>query len=81
MLPRGVNARVAYVPGDAFYADGQGANNIRLSYCFPPSERIREGVQRLASVIRAECEVMEIFGTAAPRQTRRRGAGPSPDIA
>lgn len=81
MLPRGVNARVAYVPGDAFYADGQGANNMRLSYCFPPADRIREGVQRLASVIRGELEVIEIFGSTARRPARERGIGPSPDLA
>ncbi|WP_370318108.1 PLP-dependent aminotransferase family protein [Tessaracoccus sp. OH4464_COT-324] len=79
MLPRGVNARVAYVPGAAFYADGQGASNIRLSYCFPPAERIREGVTRLASVVRNELEVQSIFGTPAKPPRRFRGPGPSPN--
>ncbi|CAN5183724.1 PLP-dependent aminotransferase family protein [soil metagenome] len=35
MQPRAVHARVAYVPGVGFYADGQGARNMRLSYCYP----------------------------------------------
>ena len=47
MLPRAVTARVAYVPGTAFYADGFGSRCMRLSYCFPTPERIREGVRRL----------------------------------
>ena len=51
MLPRAVTARVAYVPGTAFYADGAGADHMRLSYCFPTPERIREGVRRLAGVV------------------------------
>ena len=43
MLPRAVTARVAYVPGTAFYADGLGSRQLRLSYCFPTSERITGG--------------------------------------
>jgi DNA-binding transcriptional MocR family regulator len=62
MLPRAVTARVAYVPGTAFYADGFGSRCLRLSYCYPEPERIREGVRRLADVIRAELELRELFG-------------------
>ncbi|WP_296137390.1 PLP-dependent aminotransferase family protein [uncultured Tessaracoccus sp.] len=80
MLPRGVNARVAFVPGNAFYVDGQGGNNIRLSYCFPPAERIREGVRRLAGVIHDEFETHTIFGTNTIPTRRFPGPGPSPDV-
>jgi len=62
MLPRAVTARVAYVPGTAFYADGQGSDHMRLSYCFPTPERIREGVRRLAGVIEGEVELVSLFG-------------------
>jgi DNA-binding transcriptional MocR family regulator len=65
MLPRAVTARVAYVPGTAFYADGLGAWSMRLSYCYPEPARIREGVRRLASVIEAELELRATFGPAA----------------
>jgi len=65
MLPRAVTARVAYVAGTAFYSDGQGANYMRLSYCYPTPERIREGVRRLAAVVDAELETVKIFGAAA----------------
>ena len=80
MLPRGVSARVAYVPGAAFYADGQGANNMRLSFCFPPAERIREGVRRLSEVIRSEMEMQQIFGTTHAAAGRFQGSGPMPDL-
>ena len=72
MLPRGVDARVAYVPGSAFYADGQGANNMRLSFCFPPADRIREGVRRLAGVIRSELEMRDLFAPSPKPQGQRR---------
>jgi 2-aminoadipate transaminase len=65
MLPRAVTARVAYVPGTAFFADGFGAQSMRLSYCYPSPDRIREGVRRLAGVIEEELELRETFGTAA----------------
>jgi DNA-binding transcriptional MocR family regulator len=63
MLPRAVTARVAYVPGTAFYADGFGSRNMRLSYCFPTPERIIEGTRRLGEVLQYEASVNETFGT------------------
>lgn len=62
MSPRAITERVAYVPGTAFYADGYGSQCLRLSYCFPPPERIREGVRRLAAVVEQELELRETFG-------------------
>lgn len=70
MLPRSVQARVAYVPGTAFFADGAGERHLRLSYCYPAPDRIREGVRRLAGVLEQETELRTTFGPAA------RGAGP-----
>ena len=63
MLPRAITGRVAYVPGSGFYADGSGAQYMRLSYCYPEPARIREGVRRLAGVVEAELELHETFGT------------------
>ncbi|OIQ77138.1 2-aminoadipate transaminase [mine drainage metagenome] len=63
MLPRAVTARVAYVPGTAFYADGFGTWSMRLSYCYPTPERIQEGIRRLAGVIDEEIELRQTFGT------------------
>jgi len=80
MLPRGVDARVAFVPGPAFFADGGGARNVRLSYCFPTPDRIRLGVQRFADVIRGELEVMSTFGVHVSPTNLRRGPGPGPDL-
>src|SRR2546429_10026036 len=65
MLPRAIAARVAYVPGTGFYADGTGGSHLRLSYCFPTPERIREGVRRLAGVLEKEALGRAEVGTAA----------------
>lgn len=83
MLPRAVTARVAYVPGTAFYADGFGSSCIRLSFCYPTPERIREGVRRLAGVLEAEMELRETFGaTSSPSEVGPRSGydGPSTDL-
>lgn len=66
MLPRAVTARVAYVPGTAFYADGSGATHMRLSFCYPTPERIVEGVRRLAGVVNAEADLVQMFGSTSP---------------
>jgi 2-aminoadipate transaminase len=85
MLPRAVTQRVAYVPGTAFYADDQGRDHLRLSYCYPTAERIREGIRRLASVVDAELEIQSTFGAHPsaqhPGQPARRVYAPSPDLA
>ena len=62
-LPEGVNAtemvkdalakKVAYVPGEVFYAGANvEKNHFRLSFVTVDPDRIREGVKNLAEVIR-----------------------------
>ena len=54
LMPKAIVAKVAYVPGTAFFADGFGSWSLRLSYCFPTPERIRDGVKALGGVIKSE---------------------------
>ncbi len=81
MLPRAVAALVAYVPGTGFYVDGQGRQNLRLSYCYPEPDRIREGVRRLAGVIETELELARTFGTAESLHQPTGESTPAPDLA
>ena len=83
MLPRAVTALVAYVPGTGFYVNGEGRQSMRLSYCYPTPERIKEGVGRLAGVVRQELELLETFGPDAMPQTPMPTFGantPAPDL-
>ena len=84
MLPRAVTERVAYVPGTAFFADGTGHRNVRLSYCYPEPDRIREGVRRFAGVVQSELELLETFGpydaTSGGSRISRGVAFPAPDL-
>jgi 2-aminoadipate transaminase len=86
MMPRAINARVAYVPGTGFYADGTGRENLRLNFSFPPPERIREGVRRLSGVVEEEMALRQVFGATGMRRVASGWAGggadaPGPDLA
>jgi DNA-binding transcriptional MocR family regulator len=87
MLPRAVTQRVAFVPGTAFFADGFGSRNMRLSYCYPTPDRIREGVRRLVGVIEEELELRQTFGSGLAdaaagldREPNRGYDGPGTDL-
>ena len=74
MVDRAAANGVIYVAGSAFFVDalrqaqgtpsdesrgGSGHNVIRLSFSAPSHERIREGVSRLAAVVRQELAIAE----------------------
>nr|WP_235030249.1 PLP-dependent aminotransferase family protein [Nonomuraea solani] len=80
ILPRAVAERVAFVPGTGFFSDGSGARHMRLSYCYPEPDRIREGVRRLAGVIDQEIQLRDTFGTASARDHQGVDT-PGPDLA
>ncbi len=44
--------KVAFVPGQAFHADGSGANTLRLSFSCASPAMIEEGMARLGRLIR-----------------------------
>ncbi|MGU3575690.1 PLP-dependent aminotransferase family protein [Brucellaceae bacterium C25G] len=44
--------KVAFVPGKAFFADGTGANTLRLSYSCASDDMIDKGIMRLSRLIR-----------------------------
>ena len=71
MLPRAVKELVAYTPGTAFYADGSGRTNMRLSFCYPTPDFIREGIRRLSTVINGELELLTTFSQTGPLKTVR----------
>jgi len=54
MFQRAVDNLVAYVPGTAFYPNGDGNNMMRLNFSKPSHEEIDEGMKRLGKVIREE---------------------------
>lgn len=64
-LPRGLDGAdllqqalkrhsIAFVPGQAFFADGSGSNTLRLSFSALPERDIIEGIRRLGLLLREE---------------------------
>jgi len=64
-LPRGMDgakllatsletAKVAFVPGQAFFADGSGPNTFRVSFSCADDQMIEEGISRLGALIASE---------------------------
>jgi 2-aminoadipate transaminase len=52
LLPKAVEAGMAYVPGAAFYAQAPRANTLRLSFVTVSPEKIEVGVAALAGVLK-----------------------------
>jgi 2-aminoadipate transaminase len=80
MLPRAITRRVAYASGTGFYADQLGSRQMRLSFCYPTPDRIREGVRRLANTLTDEIELVHTFGSV-PQRAVSGPHSPSPDTA
>ncbi|MHB8859270.1 MAG: aminotransferase-like domain-containing protein [Thermoleophilia bacterium] len=49
--------KVAFVPGAGAWVDGTGAHHMRLSFSAVPEDRIKEGIKRIAKVIREQMEL------------------------
>ncbi len=52
LLTRCLERNVAFVPGDSFFPNGRVENTLRLNFSNMPEARIREGIDRLAQVIK-----------------------------
>jgi DNA-binding transcriptional MocR family regulator len=81
MLPRAITELVAYTPGTAFFANGDGRANLRLAFCFPEPAFITEGIKRLARVITEELELVETFGPPSGEISVSHSLdGPPPEV-
>lgn len=54
MLASAIERNVAYIGGKEFYADGSGANTMRLNFSNSDFERIDKGVSTLADLIKTK---------------------------
>jgi 2-aminoadipate transaminase len=73
LLAKALRENVAFVPGQAAYVDGRGANSMRLNFSGFEENEIREGVRRIGKVISEQMALYEtITGEHAtvPTETR-----------
>lgn len=54
MLPQARERGVEYLPGATCYEDGQGKNQLRLSFSFADEAQIEEGIRILGEIVRGE---------------------------
>jgi hypothetical protein len=56
---------------------------MRLSFCYPTPERIKEGVRRLSGVLLREIELVALFGPHGPTgpDAAEDVMNPAPDVA
>jgi len=66
ILNDALKEKVAFVPGESFYADGSGQNTLRLNFSYVKPERIEEGIKRLGSVLHAALEEDSSVGALRP---------------
>ena len=59
MAEKAISRGVAYVPGEAFFAHREVKNTMRLNFTYVPEETLREGVKRLAEVIKEEIKALK----------------------
>lgn len=59
LLDRAIDAGVAYVSGESFFANNGPKNTMRLNYTTMPEEQIVEGVKILSSVIKDELKAIK----------------------
>lgn len=51
LLQPAIENGVVFVPGVAFYADGEGTNQLRVAFSFEDDAMLEEGIKRLGSTI------------------------------
>jgi 2-aminoadipate transaminase len=54
LLADSLRQNVAFVPGDAFFTDGTGANTLRLNFSHPNPAKIEVGIRRLGGLLHAQ---------------------------
>ncbi|MDR1060657.1 MAG: PLP-dependent aminotransferase family protein [Clostridiales bacterium] len=55
LLAEAVERKVAYIPGDQFYADGSVKNAMRLNFSNEPEDSIFKGMEILSKLLRTVC--------------------------
>jgi len=51
LFPKAMEQKVAFVPGDPFYASKRNVNSMRLNYTNATSDVIQEGIKRLGKIL------------------------------
>ena len=72
LLARALAENVAFVPGEAAFADGRGQHSMRLNFSSSTDDDIREGVRRIGKIVAEQVALYETL------TGRRRGGAAAP---
>jgi 2-aminoadipate transaminase len=72
LLARALAENVAFVPGEAAFADGRGHGAMRLNFSSSVDEDIREGVRRIGKIV---AEQVALYDTLTGRPAPAEHAG------
>lgn len=64
LLREAIKQGVSFVPGEAFYSNQQGRNEMRLCFATHREEVLTEGIKRLAKVLASSGENHRLFSAA-----------------
>jgi 2-aminoadipate transaminase len=82
LLARALRENVAFVPGQAAFADGRGRNSMRLNFSGVDEVEIREGIRRIGEVVAEQVELFEtLTGHPAAPPAAGAPAGDEPRVA
>jgi 2-aminoadipate transaminase len=59
LLARALAENVAFVPGEAAFADGRGQHSMRLNFSSEADDDIREGVRRIGKIVAEQLALYE----------------------
>lgn len=57
LMPKAIEAKVSYIPGGPFFAEGGGENTMRLNFSNASPEKINEGMKRLGRVLHEHARI------------------------
>jgi 2-aminoadipate transaminase len=89
LLARALAENVAFVPGEAAFADGRGHASMRLNFSSSTDEEIREGVRRIGKIVAQQVALYDtltghraVAAEPAPPSASAQdaGGGPMADI-
>jgi len=52
VLNKAIERKVAFVPGASFHPNGGGKNTMRINFSYSNTDKIREGVTRLGTLLK-----------------------------
>jgi 2-aminoadipate transaminase len=75
LLARALAENVAFVPGEAAFADGRGRHSMRLNFSSSADEDIREGVRRIGKIVAEQLALYDTLTGRPVAQPPAKGAG------